>query len=166
LLGALYRQIAVEVRWGQIEELGDLGLGEIVLKKGRRDFVVLVTTRDEEGQVNLLAAPPDRKLETVEKYLLTTPERLRVTVREVCIDMYEGYASAVKTALPQARVVADRFHVTKSHRDCAGRLGIEAQRDLKADLSKEEYEALKGTMWLFRRDPKELDRGERERLAP
>jgi transposase len=99
LLGALYRQIAVEVRWGQIEELGDLGdlgLGEIVLKKGRRDFVVLVTTRDEEAQVNLLAAPPDRKLETVEKYLLTTPERLRVTVREVCIDMYEGYASAVK----------------------------------------------------------------------
>ena len=86
-------------------------------------------------------------------------------MREVCIDMYEGYASAAKKALPQARIVADRFHVAKNYRDCADQLRIEAQRDLKAGLNKEEYEALKGTMWLFRRDPKELDKEEHERLA-
>ncbi len=165
VLGALYRQIAIEVSWDQIEELEILGLDEIALKKGHRDFVVLVTTRDAEGQVKLLGVLPDRKLETVEKFLLTIPERLRATAREVCIDMYEGYASAVKKVLPQARIVADRFHVAKKYRDCADQLRIEAQRDLKADLSKEEYEALKGTMWLFRRDPEELDKEERKRLA-
>jgi transposase len=79
--------------------------------------------------------------------------------------MYEGYASAAKKALPQARIVADRFQVAKKYRDCADQLRIEAQRDLKAGLNKEEYEALKGTMWLFRRDPKDLDKEERERLA-
>jgi transposase len=165
VLGALYRQIAVEVSWYQIEELEVLGLDEIALKKGHRGFVVLVTTRDAEGQVKLLGVLPDRKLETVEKFLLTIPERLRATVREVCIDMYEGYASAVKKVLPQARAVADRFHVAKKYRDCADRLRIESQRDLKAGLSKEEYEALKGTMWLFRRDPEELDKEERERTS-
>ncbi len=32
-------------------------------------------------------------------------------------------------------------------------------------MKKEEYQALEGTIWLFRRDPKELDKEERERLA-
>src|SRR5215813_866293 len=108
VLGALYRQIAVEVSWDQIEELGILGLDEIALKKGHRDFVVLVTTRDAQDQLKLLGVLPDRKSETVEKFLLTIPERLRATARAVCIDMYEGYASAVKKVLPQARIVADR----------------------------------------------------------
>src|SRR5262249_10928123 len=140
VLGALHRQIAVEVSWDQIEELGILGLDEIAWKKGQRDFVVLVTTRDAEDPVKLLGVLPDRQLQTVEKCLLQIPGRLRARVREVCIDLYEGYASAVKTVLPQARIVADRVHVAKKDRDCADPLRIEAQRDLKADLSKEEYE--------------------------
>src|SRR5262245_33866631 len=61
VLGALYRQIAVEVSWDQIEELEILGLDEIALKKGHRDFVVLVTTRDAEGQVKLLGALPESR---------------------------------------------------------------------------------------------------------
>ncbi len=165
VLGALERQIVGEVDWEQIKQLEILGLDEVALKKGHRDFVVLITTRQADGHLKLLGVLPDRKLETVEKFLLTIPEDLRATVREVCIDMYEGYASAVKKALPQARIVADRFHVAKKYRDCADQLRIEAQRDLKAGLNKEEYEALKGTMWLFRRDPKDLDKEERERLA-
>lgn len=165
VLGALERQIVGEVDWKQIKQLEILGLDEVALKKGHRDFVVLITTRQTDDHLKLLGVLPDRKLETVEKFLLTIPEDLRATVREVCIDMYEGYASAVKKALPQARIVADRFHVAKKYRDCADQLRIEAQRDLKAGLNKEEYEALKGTMWLFRRDPKELDKEERERLA-
>jgi transposase len=165
VLGALERQIVREVDWKQIKQLEILGLDEVALKKGHRDFVVLITTRQTDGHLKLLGVLPDRKLETVEEFLLTIPEDLRATVREVCIDMYEGYASAVKKALPQARIVADRFHVAKKYRDCADQLRIEAQRDLKAGLNKEEYEALKGTMWLFRRDPEELDKEERERLA-
>lgn len=165
VLGALERQIVGEVDWKQIKQLEILGMDEIALKKGHRDFVVLITTRQTDGQLKLLGVLPDRKLETVEQFLLTIPEDLRATVREVCIDMYEGYASAVKKALPEAQIVADRFHVAKKYRECADQLRIEAQRDLKASLNKEEYEALKGTMWLFRRDPEELDKEERERLG-
>jgi transposase len=90
VLGAVDRQIAGEVSWEQIEQLEILGLDEVALKKGHRDFIVLLTTRQAEGQVKLLGLLPDRKLETVEQFLLAVPERLRATVREVCIDMYEG----------------------------------------------------------------------------
>lgn len=92
------------------------------------------------------------------------PSRLRRQVRDVCTDMYEGYTSAVREVLPGARIVVDRFHVAKAYRDCADQLRKEAQRELKAELSETEYEALKGTMWLFRRDPEELEKEEQERL--
>jgi transposase len=66
------------------------------------------------------------------------------TVREVRIDMDEGYACAVRKTLRQARIVAGRFYMAKAYRDCTDKLRIEAQRSLKASLKKEEYEALKG----------------------
>jgi hypothetical protein len=49
------------------------------------DLVVLVTTQAAEGQWKLLGMLPDRQIGTVEKLLLTIPERLRAKVRAVCI---------------------------------------------------------------------------------
>jgi transposase len=165
VLGAIDRQLDSTVSWSEIEELKVLGIDEIALKKGHRDFVALLTTLQADGQVRLLGVLADRRLETVEAFLLTIPEQVRATVGEVCTDMYEGYTSAVKKVLPNARIVIDRFHVAKAYRDCADQLRKEVQRDLKADLSQDQYEALKGTMWLFRRDPQDLDEDERKRLA-
>jgi transposase len=165
VLGALRRQIAATVNWEEIRQLEILGLDEIALKKGHRDFVVLLTSRQAHGQLKILGVLPDRRLETVEEFLRTIPERLRATVGEVCTDMYEGYTSAVKKVLPGVRIVVDRFHVAKAYRDGADQLRKEVQRGLQASLSREEYAALKGTMWLFRRDPQDLDKEERKRLA-
>lgn len=163
--GAVDRQVATEVNWEEIESLEILGLDEIALKKGHRDFVVPVTTRDTDGQLKLLGVLPNRRRETVEKFLRQIPEHLRATVREVCTDMYEGYTGAVEEVLPQASIVVDRFHVAKAYRECADQLRKEVQRELKAELSETEYEALKGTMWLFRRDPQDLEKEESERLG-
>lgn len=162
--GALERLLASEVNWDEIQQLEILGLDEIALKKGHRDFVVPVTTRTADGGLKLLGLLPNRRRETVEAFLRQIPARLRAQVRDVCTDMYEGYTSAVREALPEARIVVDRFHVAKAYRDCADQLRKEVQRELKAELSETEYEALKGTMWLFRRDPQKLEKQEQERL--
>ena len=165
VLGALRRQLAATVNWAELQQLEILGLDEIALKKGHRDFVVLVTARQADGQLKLLSILPDRRLETVEEFLRTIPQWLRASVREVCTDMYEGYTSAVKKVMPQARIVVDRFHVAKAYREGVDKLRKEVQRELKACLNKEEYAGLKGTMWLFRRAPQDLNQAERERLA-
>jgi len=165
VLGALRRHISTTVNWKAIDQLEILGLDEIALKKGHRDFVVLVTTREVDGQLKLLGVLPNRRLETVEEFLRTIPEHLRATVREVCTDMYDGYTSAVKHVLPGVRIVVDRFHVAKAYRDGADQLRKEVQRGLKASLEKDEYEALKGTMWLFRRNRQDLDHEEQQRLG-
>jgi transposase len=165
MLGALERKIAGAVNWAEIKRLEILGLDEIALKKGHRDFVALVTTRQADRQIKLLGVLPDRCLETVKEFLRSIPEELRATIREVCTDMYEGYTNAVKEVLPQAKIVIDRFQVAEAYRDGAEELRKQVLRELKAELSAEEYEGLKGTMWLFRRDPQELSREERKRLA-
>jgi transposase len=59
VLGALRRQLAATVKWEEIQQLEILGLDEIALKKGHRDFVVLITTRQADGQLKLLGVLPE-----------------------------------------------------------------------------------------------------------
>ena len=167
VLGAIERLIQPTVDWSEIKKIKKieaLGIDEIALKKGHRDFVALITARLPGGELKLLAALPDRKKETIVAFLRQMPKRFRTKVQDVCIDMWDGYANAAREILPQANIVADRFHVAKAYRDCADKLRVEAQRELKKSLSKEHYDGLKGTMWLFRRDPEDLDDEERGRL--
>ena len=165
VLGAVERQVAGAVNWDAMQSLGVLGLDEIALRKGHDHFIVLVTERRADGTVALLGVLPDRKKETVVAFLRSIPLRLRATITDVCTDMYEGYTNAVKEELRQARVIVDRFHVAKAYRACADALRKEVLGDLKAQLTKDEYQFLKGTMWPFRRAPNDLTPEEKERLA-
>jgi transposase len=167
--GMLDRHVAREVDWTRFTALRVLGLDEIALTKGHRDFVTIVSARAPDGELAVLAVLPDRTKETVKAFLDTIPERLKATVKQVCTDMYEGYINAVREALPQAQVVVDRFHVAKAYRACADTLrhaSIPQQelKRLKAELPEAEYAALKGTLWLFRKNGADLSAEEREKL--
>jgi transposase len=136
-------------------------MDEIALRKGHRDFVVIVTLRRDDD-IALLGVLPDRKKETVVAFLRSIPIELRASIERVCTDMYEGYTNAVKEEIAQAQVVIDRFHVAKAYRDCADKLRKSALRELKQGLEEEEYKLLKGTMWPFRRNAADLDPEQRE----
>jgi len=163
-LGALRREVKAQVDWKSFRSLGVVGIDEIALKKGHDDFVVIVTSKQEDDQLRLLGVLPDRKKETVKAFLETIPERLRVTITAVCIDMCESYANAVEESLPGAPLIVDRFHVAKAYRGCADKLRIEEQRNLKQILEEDEYSALKGVMWPFRAKPENLKEEEKKQL--
>lgn len=165
LLGALQRHVAGAVNWAAYASLGILGLDEIALRKGHQHFIVVVTQRQAQGGVALLGILPDRKKETVVAFLRSIPLALRATITDVCTDMYEGYVNAVKEEVQQARVIIDRFHVAQLYRASADALRKEVLRDLKTQLTKDEYQFVKGTMWPFRRAAKDLTAEEKERLA-
>ena len=61
VLGALDRQIETDVDWSEIDDLGTIGIDEIALKKGRKNFAAIVTVRQKDGQNRVLAVLPDRK---------------------------------------------------------------------------------------------------------
>jgi transposase len=61
VLGALDRQVEVKVNWSEIDELGTIGIDEIAMTKGRKNYAAVVTSRQKNGQTRVLAVLPDRK---------------------------------------------------------------------------------------------------------
>jgi transposase len=160
LEGIVDRWISREVSWAEVEGMTILGLDEIALKKGHRDFVVLVTARAAAGEVKVLAVLPDRQKETVKAFLASMPKAGQRAIRTVCTDLYEGFINAVKEVLGKARVVADRYHVAKLYREGADRLRRQELRRLQQELPKEHYDEIKGAMWPFRKNPAALEADE------
>jgi transposase len=160
LEGVVDRWISREVNWAEVKGMKTLGLDEIALKKGHRDFVVIVTVRSAAGEVKVLAVLPDRRKETVKVFLASMPTQVQRAIRTVCTDLYEGFINAVKEVLGHAQVVADRYHVAKLYRECADHLRKQELRRLKQDLPQEQYDTIKGAMWPFRKHPADLEADE------
>lgn len=162
--GIINRYIRQEVNWETITSLPLLGLDEIALKKGHKDFVVIISGINERGEKCILAVLPDRKKETVKRFLQSIPVEIKRTIQRACVDMYEGYSNAVYEELPDVEVVVDRFHVAKSYRSCADKARIKEMKSLKKTLSSEEYAQLKGVMWLFRKSFWDLNEEQQVKL--
>jgi transposase len=149
--GIIDRHIQRQVDWTTVPDLERIGIDEIALKKGHKDFVVIVSGLTAQGQKFILAVLPDRKKETVKTFLQTLPPRHYHSIRRVCIDMNEGYCNAAQETLPNAQVVVDRFHVAKQYRNCADRARKAEMKRLKQTLPESDYAQLKGAMWAFRK---------------
>jgi transposase len=162
--GIINRNISNEINWDEIVEIYILGLDEISLKKGHRDFVTVVSSKSRDGEVKVIAILEGRKKETVENFLKSIPERLKGTIDSVCTDIYDGFINAVKEQLPNAKIVIDRFHVAKAYRNCSDNLRKEEMNRLKKLLPKEEQEEIKHTMWMFRKNKQDLDKEEKQKL--
>ena len=162
--GVLDRWVRTKVNWEQFQRIEILGIDEIALKKGHKDYVVLVTTPLMERGVEVLAVLPNRKKETVVDFLASIPIRLRNTIERVCTDMYLGFVNATREQLPRAHIIIDRFHVARAYRNCADRVRKVELKLLKQNLSKKEYARLKGAMWAFRKSREQLKDSEWELL--
>jgi transposase len=163
--GIVERHLAHEVDWSRLTALGVIGIDEIALRKGHRDFITIVTSRHAAGSLTLLAVLPDRNKDTVAAFLTAIPERLKATITQVCTDMYSGFVNAAQEELPEAVVVVDRFHVARAYRDCADAVRKQEVKRLKQTLSSADYDAqVKGTLWLFRKPWSALTASERQRL--
>ncbi len=165
VLAVLERWIAAEVDWSTLPAVSVLGIDEIALKKGHRDFVVIVTARFPDERLAVLAVLPERTKATLMAWLKALPPAVQRQIRTVCTDMWEAYIAAVREVLPQAAIVIDRYHVAKHYRDCADRLRNQELKRLRAELPKETVAQVKHTLWPFRKRPADLEADEQERLA-
>jgi transposase len=163
--GVLNRQIEKKVDWNDIDKLNLFGLDEIALKKGHKDFVVIVSTQIR-GVIKILAILSDRKKETVKAFINSIPEHLKVTIKTACCDMYDGYINAVKEIFGnKVKIVIDRFHVAKNYRKCIDTLRKKELRRLKKELTEVEYKKLKGAMWALRKKEEDLKDQEKDVLV-
>jgi transposase len=164
LLGILDRWIATTVDWSALEPFTILGIDEIALTKGHRNFVAVLTAKTSTGRLHVLAVLADRLKATVVAWLQAMPEEHRRRIHTVCTDMWEGYVTAVQDVLPAATIVIDRFHVARHYRDGVDALRKQEIRRLRAILPDDQQDELKHILWPTRKRPDDLDDEERARL--
>lgn len=165
LLGILDRWIAKSVDWDGLCSFATLGIDEIALLKGHRDFVAVISAQSEAGELHVLAVLPDRLKTTVVAWLKAIPAAIRERITTVCTDIWEGYITAVQEALPDATIVIDRFHVARHYREAVDELRKQELRRLKTELPKDAVDDLKHTLWPFRKREADLDAEEQARLS-
>ena len=165
VLGVIERRIDQQVDWTRYTELRVLGLDEIALKKGHRDFVVIVTAQLPDGHLVILGVLPDREKVTVKQFLRSIPAPLRETIETFCTDMYPGYINAAREVLRHVRIVIDRFHVAEQYRAAADTVRKQELKQLNRELPKAEYQQLKGSLWAFRKNQADLSPDEQAVLA-
>lgn len=85
-----------------------LGLDEIALIKGKGNYCAVLVDLDTS---KLLAVLGGRTQDIIRKTLLDWGSELLEQIQEVSIDLWHGYKSLVGELMPNAQVVADRFHV-------------------------------------------------------
>ncbi len=61
VLGTLKRRVPLEVDWDGITHLGTVGIDEVAMKKGHKDFAAVITARQDNGEVVVLAVLANRK---------------------------------------------------------------------------------------------------------
>jgi transposase len=134
-----------------------LGIDEIARAKGHDQFVLVLSDLQSSSVLEVL---PDRKKETLMAYFADWTEEQRQAVREVAMDLWEAYAQAVEACLPQAQIVADRFHVMKLLNDQVST----ARRKIQGEAPEEVRSILKGGRWLLVRNEVDLSDEQKQRL--
>lgn len=164
VLGVLATWIATELDWETVEPFAVLGIDEMALLKGHRDYIAVITAQLTPGEVRVLALLPERLKATVVAWLNTIPAARRAAITTVCTDWWEGYITATQEVVPHATLVADRFHVARLYRDCADTLRKETIRTLRATKDVTMLDALQHVLWPFRKAPDDLSVEAQERL--
>ena len=164
VVGVLERRVESRIDWSMMPDIYILGLDEIALKKGHRDYVTLVTGRLSNGELVILGVLPGHEKAPLVEFFRLIPQRILQGVQTVCCDLWEAYTEAVREEIPSARIVADRFHVAKHYRHAADQVRKQELLRLKRALPKEEYQALNGSYHAFRKNAKDLNKEERKIL--
>ena len=153
----LYYQMAQEQidlprRYGQVRKLG---IDEVAHRKGKRDFVCVLTDLERGIQLDVL---PDRKKATLEAHFEALGADFCQQIELVACDMWSPYRDVAEQCFPNAEVVVDRFHVVKALNAVLDGL----RKRLRRQHSQEA--AFKGIKWLLFKRPEQLSPEERQHL--
>lgn len=99
--------IELENRYANVKRLG---IDEHSHKKGKKDYLCVLTDLDKGTIIDLL---PDRKKETLIAHFQGLGTDFCNQITDVACDYWDAYISTSQTCFPNARIILDRFHITK-----------------------------------------------------
>lgn len=141
--GIVNRHLDGKVDWARFSTLSIIGIDEIAIKKGRSNYITVVTALIE-SKVRILGVILGRKKRDIQQFLKSIPIELKKTVVEICIDMYDGYVNVAKVIFKKGvAIIVDRYHVAKLYRTSLDKFRQTIINDLKRHLSFDDYEKTK-----------------------
>lgn len=125
----------------------------------RREFVTVVCDLDDGTVLHVADGRGSDALKSC--YGAMTTEQ-REAVEAVAMDMHQPYVLATQTALPEATIVFDKFHIAK----LAGEAVDQVRRAEAKKLAADGDDRLKGTRYSWLRNPLEENAEQRREFEP
>jgi transposase len=135
------RAVARGLARGSTDEVTRVGLDEKSFGRGH-SYVSLMT---DHKPARVLAVVPERTTEAAAALWESLPEPQRKKVVAASMDMGAGFAAATRQAAPLAKIVHDRFHVSKHLNEAVDKV----RRDEHRRLLEKGDESLKHTKFLW-----------------
>lgn len=126
-----------------LSNLKRLGIDEIALRKGHSHYIVVLVDIDQRVPIGFVCS---RKHEDMKKVLDSWGYAVLKQIEEVSIDLSGSYRSLIEKVLPDANIIADRFHVMKIIGDEFNSAIIKAKKTNEALPDSEEKEVIKAAL--------------------
>jgi len=130
---------------------------EISLHKGHGKYVLVISAPELGLVLDIL---PDRKKETLEKWLDERGKEWCGSIEAACSDMWDAYQEAAAEKMPKAKRIVDRFHVMKNLNEALSK----ARRVIQKDADEDTKQILKGCRWLLVKNKENLKAEEHQKL--
>jgi transposase len=130
--------IDLSSRYAQVRRLG---IDEHSHRKGKKDFLCILTDLDRGTIIDILR---DRKMETLVTHFQALGSDFCAQITDVSCDNWDAYITASKICFPQATLVLDRFHVVKSLNENLDTFRKELR---KSDVHNPNYKRLKWILY-------------------
>ena len=126
-----------------LDEVRHVGIDEKSFGKGQ-DYVSVMVDIDNN---RVLEVVPERTRESVDNLWKTLNETLREGIEAVAMDMWRPFMESTRVACPNAKIVHDKFHVSKYLGEAVDKVRRQENKKLLEDGD----DTLKGTrqLWLY-----------------
>lgn len=137
-----------------------LGIDEISNRKGRGDYVLVLTDLERRIVLDIL---PDRQKATLVKWLQNPTAGIDLSqLAAAATDLWAHYRDAVVAVFgDKVKIVADRFHVMQNLHEAIHKARRQAQQEADTE---EERKQLKGLRYLLLKKDEKLTAKEKQRL--
>jgi len=154
---AVSQAVEYGVEHRETERVLYIGIDEISRAKGH----IYHTQVYDLTEKRLLWSGEGRTAETLEAFFDQWGEEKASRIKGICCDMWAGYVKVIRDRAPQATMVFDKFHLVRHLLNAVDDVRKEEVRRLKSTNP----EILKGTKYIWLKNPWNLTEKQRERLG-
>jgi transposase len=133
-----------------------IGIDEISRKRGH----VYHTQVYDLGQKRLLWSKQGREKEVLEAFFDEWGPERTGSLKGICCDMWKPYTDVIKHRAPNATLVFDKFHIVRHLMNAVDRV----RKDEAKRLRKENPDLLRGTKYIWLKNPWNLTRNQKQNL--